>query len=136
MLFWEKNAMKKIDAAVWKGTKYILAWGLVFSLLMEAVFLILRRWDYTVLLGNLLGLTVATLNFLLMGLTIQNALQKDIKDAKNAIRVSQIYRNLLLVGAAVVGILVPCFHAVAVIVSLFFPRIAILFRPFFDRKGA
>lgn len=127
--------MKKIDPAVINGTKYIGLWSLVFSVLMQAVFLILTKWDYTVLLGNLLGLTMATLNFFLMGLTVQSVLGKEEKDARSALRVSQLYRNLLLVVTAVVGILVPCFHAVAVILPLFFPRVAILLRPFFEKKG-
>ena len=127
--------MKKIDPVVINGTKYIGAWCLVFSVLMEAVFLLLTKWDYTVLLGNLLGALAATLNFFLMGLTVQGALGKEEKDARNAIRTSQLYRNLLLVAVAVVGILAPCFHGVATIVPLFFPRIAILLRPLFEKKG-
>ena len=128
--------MKRIDPAVRDGTKYIGAWVLILSALMQAVFLVLSRWSYTVLLGNLLGGAFATLNFFLMGLTVQRALGKDEKDARNAIRVSQLYRNMLLVAVAVVAILVPCFDGVAAVVSLFFPRIAILLRPFFAKKGA
>ena len=127
--------MKKIDAAVLQVTNYIVIWSLVFSVLMEAVFLVVGVWDYTVLLGNLLGVFAASLNFFLMGLTVQSALGKEEKEARSAIRVSQIYRNLLLAAVAVVGILVPCFHTVAVIVPLFFPRISILLRPLFDKKG-
>ena len=128
--------MIRIDPAVRDGTKDIGVWVLILSALMQAVFLVLSKWDYTVLLGNLLGGAFATLNFFLMGLTVQKALGKEEKEARNAIRVSQLYRNLLLVVVAVVAILVPCFHSVAAIVSLFFPRIAILLRPFFVRKGA
>ena len=85
--------MKRIDPTVLKETKYIAIWVIIFSVLMEAVFLIIGRWDYTVILGNLLGAVAAVLNFFLMGLTVQNALGKDEKGAKNTVRVSQIYRN-------------------------------------------
>ena len=128
--------MKRIDPAVREGTKYIGTWVLILSALLQAVFLMMTLWDYTVLLGNLLGGAFATLNFFLMGLTVQRALGKEEKEARNAIRVSQLYRNMLLVAVAVVAILVPCFHSVAAIISLFFPRIAILLRPFFAKKGA
>ena len=76
--------MKKIDPTVLKETKYIALWVLIFSALMQAVFLVLRAWDYTVLLGNLLGGGVAVLNFLLMGITVQNALQKEEKTLRES----------------------------------------------------
>ena len=100
---------------------------------MQAIFLILRRWDYTVLLGNLLGGGAAVLNFFLMGLTVQNALTKDDKDARTAMKVSQLYRNLLLLAVAVVGMLVPSFDAWTTIVPLLFPRIAIALRSLLQR---
>ena len=126
--------MKKIDVTVIKETKYILAWVLVMSVLMQAVFLVLRRWDYTVLLGNALSACAAVLNFLLMGITVQNALGKDEKDAKSSIKVSLLYRFLFLILVAVIGVALPCFNTWAVLIPLFFPRIAIAARPFFDKK--
>ncbi len=45
----------KIDAIVRRETIYIAVWVGILSLLMEAVFLIIGKWDYTVLLGNLLS---------------------------------------------------------------------------------
>ena len=125
--------MKKIDPTVLKETKYIALWVLIFSALMQAVFLVLRAWDYTALLGNLLGGGVAVLNFLLMGITVQNALQKEEKDAQSAAKVSQLYRNLRLLVVALIGVLLPVFNTWAVLISLFFPRIAIAMRPLFHK---
>ncbi|MBQ3133323.1 MAG: ATP synthase subunit I [Clostridia bacterium] len=125
--------MKKIDPTVLKETKYIALWVLIFSALMQAVFLVLRAWDYTALLGNLLGGGVAVLNFLLMGITVQNALQKEEKDAQSAAKVSQLYRNLMLLVVALIGVLLPVFNTWAVLISLFFPRIAIAMRPLFHK---
>ena len=127
--------MKKIDEVILKETTYIGIWTLIFSVLMQAVFLIIHRWDYTVLLGNLLTGTAAVLNFFLMGLTVQKVLGKEEKEAKSAMRVSQIYRNLLLLIILVLGVVLPCFHTWAAVIAVFFPRIAIIFRPLFDRKG-
>ena len=73
--------MKKIDPTVVKETVYITAFTIIFSMLMQAVFLIVQKWDYTVLLGNLLGIIAVVLNFLLMGITVQNAVLKEEKDA-------------------------------------------------------
>ena len=127
--------MKKIDPIIWKETRYIAMWVLILSALMEAVFLVIGRWDVTVLFGNLLGGGMAILNFLLMGLTVQSALGKEEKEARTAIRVSQLYRNLAMLLIVGVAVLAPVFHVWASVIAVFFPRIAILFRPLFDRQG-
>lgn len=124
--------VKKVDAAVRKETKYILLWVLVFSALMQAVFLVLGRWDIKVLLGNALSGAAVVLNFFFMGLTVQNALEKDEKEAKTAIKLSQTYRMLLLIVAVALG--AAFLNLWAVIVPVFFPRIAISLRPLFDKK--
>ena len=126
--------MKKIDKTVLKETKYIFLWVVILSALTQAVFLILGEWDITVLLGNLLSGSAAVLNFLLMGITVQNAVQKDEKEAKNTMRFSQLYRFLFLIVVVILGAVLPCFSLWTVIIPLFFPRIAIMFRPFFDKK--
>lgn len=121
--------MIKIDKTVKKETGYIALWTLVFSVLMQAVFLVVRHWDYTVLLGNLLSGVLGVCNFLLMGLAVQRAVEQDEKDAKTTMRASQSLRTFLLFAVAAVGVLLPCFHTVAVLVPLFFPRLAIAIRP-------
>ena len=126
--------MKNIDAVVIKETKYILLWELVFSVLMQAIFLVIGEWDYTVLLGNILSASAAVLNFFLMGISIQKALEKDENDAKKTIKLSQSYRFLFLIVVLAVGVSIPCFNLWAVLIPILFPRIAIVFRPYFDRK--
>ena len=126
--------MNKVDPTVWKETKYIAAWVLILSALMQAVFLIIDKWDYSVLLGNLLSAAVSVLNFFLMGLSIQKALQKDEKEAKNTLKLSQTYRTILLLIVAVLGGVLSCFNLWAVMIPLLFPRIAIVFRPMFDKN--
>ncbi|MBR6650029.1 MAG: hypothetical protein IKL36_01325 [Clostridia bacterium] len=126
--------MKKIDATVLKETKYIAAWIFIFSVLMQAVFLVISEWNYTVLLGNILSAVFSVLNFFLMGLTVQKALGKEEKEAKTLVKVSQLYRSLMILVVTVVGVALPCFNTVAVIVPVFFPRIAIAMRPLFDKK--
>ena len=103
---------------------------------MEAVFLIIARWSFAVLLGNLLSGGLAVLNFFLMGLSVQNAVAKEAQDAKNTMRVSQIYRNFLILVVCGVGGLLPVFNTWTVIIPLFFPRIAIALRPIFDKKNS
>ena len=45
----------KIDSTVKKETVFIATSVVIMSMLMEAVFLVLRKWELSVLLGNLLG---------------------------------------------------------------------------------
>ena len=124
----------KVDSTVRKETLYIASAVIIMSMLMEAVFLVVQKWDLTVLWGNLLGGGVAVLNFFLMGLTVQKALNKDEKEAAAMMKFSQTYRLLLIAAAAGVGALVPVFNVFAVIIPLFFPRIAIAIRPFVGIK--
>ncbi len=62
---------KNIDPTVKKESLYIASVTGILSLLLQAGFLIARHWDYTVLLGNLLGGVTAAGNFFLMGITVQ-----------------------------------------------------------------
>ena len=127
--------MTKIDKTVIKETKYIGSWVVLLSAVMEAVFLVLGKWDYTVLLGNSLTGIAGVLNFLLMGITVQKAVEKEEKAARAAMKVSQMYRTLFMLVVVIVGVVAPCFNIWAVIIPLFFPRIAIAIRPILDKAG-
>ena len=124
----------KIDKTVIKETKYIASFVIIFSVLMQAVFLIIGKWDYTVLTGNLLGFVAAVGNFFLMGLSVQSSLGKEEKDAKNLMKVSQSLRLLLIFVIALIGYLVPVFNTIAVLIPLLFPRIAVALRPVFIKN--
>ena len=126
--------MKKIDPTVLKETGYIATMVFILSLVLQSVFLIIGKWDYTILTGNLLGFVAAVGNFFLMGLSVQSSLGKEEKDAKNLMRVSQSLRLLLLFVIAVIGYLAPVFNILAVLIPLLFPRIAVALRPFFMKK--
>ena len=126
--------MNKIDKTVKKETIYIALWTLILSGIMEAVFIFIS-WDYKVLLGNILGATIAVLNFFLLGLTVQKAINiEDVKDRKNYMKISQSFRFIMLIITAVLGATVPCFNIWATIIPLLFPRIALLFRPISLRR--
>jgi hypothetical protein len=118
----------KLDATVKRETKFIALFTAVLSLLMQSVFLIIGKWDYTVLLGNLLGYLAGLGNFVLLGITVQNAVTKSEDDAKKLIKLSQQLRLFGMLGIALIGYLVPVFHIIAVIIPFLFPRIAIALR--------
>ena len=127
--------MIKADSTVIKETKYIAYFSLILSVLMQAVFLILRRWDYTVLLGNILSLTVAVLNFYFMGISVQKALGMAEADARKVMKASQGLRNIAMFVAVAIGVVTPCFNTIAVILPVFFPRVAVSFRPLIKDKN-
>ena len=124
----------RIDPAVKKETTYILGFSILLSVVMELVFWLCGHMDYTVPLGNLLGVIIAVLNFFLMGLTIQKSIGLNEKDASEKLKLSQRLRMLMVIALAAVGVGLPCFHSLAVVIPLFFPRIAIVFWPLFNKE--
>ena len=63
----------KVQPAVRQETARIAAGTAVLTVIMVAVFLILGRFDWTVITGALLGYLAAVGNFFLMALTVQKA---------------------------------------------------------------
>lgn len=132
--------MQKIDPVVIKETKYIAIWTVILSLLMQAAFLVVGHffpnyaWNWTVLTGNLLGGVAVVANFFGMAVGVQKAMEKDPDDAKKSMKASASSRMLALFIVAVIGVVLNCFHTLAVLIPLLFPRIAIAFRPWWDRK--
>jgi len=130
----KERAMIKADKTVRKETKYIGLWCGVLSIILQGVFIILNKWDYTVLLGNLLSFAVAVLNFYFMGLSVQKALAAGESDAPKIMKASQSLRNMAMFLICGAGVLLPYFNTVAVLVPIFFPRIAVAFRGFFKEE--
>lgn len=127
--------MKRIDRTVLKETAYVGAWTVVLSVLLQSVFLAIGRWDYTVLLGNVWGGTLNVLNFFLMGLSVQKALEQDEKQAKRTVRLSQSLRFLMLLVLALIGVILPYFSTWTVVIPLLFTRVAIAIRPLLDKRA-
>ena len=95
--------MSGMDPAVKKETGYIAVWVALLSLVMEGVFLIIRRWDLSVLLGNLGGAGAAVGNFLLLGLTVSRAVSSGKPDqAAKRVRATATFR---LLGMALLCVL-------------------------------
>lgn len=123
--------MGKIDATVRRETIYVAAWVGILTAAMLAIFLASGAFDLTVLAGAILGAVTAVANFLLMGLTIQGAIGLEEKDARTRLRGSQNLRMLMQMIVAVLGAVLSCFNLWAVLIPLFFPRIAVTIRSMF-----
>ena len=133
--------MAKIDKTVKKETAIIAGGSAVCSVLMNLIFFLVARftdiceYKYTVITGSVLGWAIAVLNFLLMGVTIQNAVALEDKQmAKKKIQLSYMLRTGLLVAAMAAGVLLPWFHWLPVLISVIFPRIVIFFRSIVLKK--
>ncbi len=144
----------KVQPAVWQETRKIAIGTCILTVLMVAVFLILRRFDWTVITGALLGYAAAVGNFFLMALTVQKAaddmkpipqpetdaaesgdeteedqedapLSEDAKRGKRRIQLSYTLRMLGLAVIAILGVTLPWFQSVAVLLPMLFPRLVI-----------
>lgn len=98
---------------------------------MIAVFFVLSLmkpdkvpFDYTVILGGVVGGFVAVLNFFLMGITVQNVVEiKEENSAKAQMKASYMYRMFMMMLWTVLAIVLPIFQTVAGVLPLFFPGI-------------
>ena len=127
----------KIEPAVKLESKRIAIGVLAMSVIMEIVFVVLGRFDYTVLLGNLLGGGWAILNFFLMALAVQKSVKKELpQEAKLVLQNSYTKRLLFSVAILLIGIKVEYFNWISVVIPLICPRItiAIIKLPIFQRK--
>lgn len=125
----------KVDKTIKKETLYIASWVGILSLLMQAVFIIINKWDYTVLAGNIWGAAIAVSNFFIMGLFVQKAVSADPKEAKKIIKLSYTFRVMFVMVTVAAGVTIPWFSTVAVVVPLIFPSIAVALRAFKKEKS-
>ena len=124
----------KVDKTVIKETKYIASFVIIFSALMQAIFLIIGKWHYTVLLSNVWGAAVSIGNFFVMGLYVQKAVAQEEQEAKKTIKTSYSLRMTLLLLFTIIGVVIPVFSWITVVVPLIFPSIAIFLRPLIDKN--
>lgn len=114
----------KLSPSVKKETGHITLGVLVGDAIMIAVFAAMKHLDYTVLLGALLGSIAAIGNFLLMCLAVQKAMENPDR-AKAIVQGSYGKRMLGMVAVMVVGLVVPWFNGIAVLVPFLLPGLTI-----------
>ena len=147
-----------VQPAVRQETKRIAGGTLILTAVMLIVFMLLGQMDYTVVLGALLGAAYAIGNFFLLALSVQMAAEKmngshpaplpeveegeeasevpmspEAQSARKGMQLSYTWRMLLLILVAVVAIKVPCFHAIAALIPMLFPRVIIFINGIIDK---
>lgn len=156
--------MGKIQPAVRKETLRIAVGTSLMTVCMLLVFWALGRFNLTVLWGALLGTAAAIGNFFLLAYGVQKAAERmngvklpsfdeaerelpegeelpapdcpEIKQAKSRIQLSYTGRMVLLAVIGIIGLTVPCFHAVATVLPFLFPRMVIFLSGFRKQKEA
>ena len=113
---------QKIDKNFEKVTKF----NILLTLVENIVFLVIRHWDYTVLLGSLWGLAMTTIFFYMICVSVPRALSLDDPElAAKHMRTSQLERTAILAVGIFVAIKFPHFYWPASLVPLLFTRISI-----------
>lgn len=108
-----RNEIKKMAIAM-----------LTVSAVTVAVFFLVGRGTLAVLLGALFGAAIATLNYLLLALTVAFACRNSGKAIGGGVMGFSYLLRILLIGAGVVfAIRSRYLNYIAVIVPLFFPRL-------------
>ena len=128
--------MVKANKTILRETVYISVSIGILSIIMQLVFALLGKWNYTALTGNILGAGIMIANFFFMGLSVQKAVEADEKEARKIMKLSQSLRTLMIFVGTVVGVVLSCFSTWATIIPLFFPRVAFAVRPFIKGKSA
>ena len=128
--------MAGLDPTARKETGYIAAWVCALSAVMEAVFLILGKWDFSVLGGNLGGAAAAVGKYLLLAVTVTRAVaQGKPEEAARRVKASATVRLLGVALVSIILIAVLKTNVYATLIPLLFPRIGLAFRPAVDRKA-
>lgn len=115
-----------MDSDVIKQFKDICKINFVLTAIENAVFLVIGKWDYTVLIGSLWGFAMTSIFFYLISVSVTKALRfEDVQLAQKAMKVSQIERLLVLGVGIVLAIKLSFINAVAAIIPLLFTSISI-----------
>ena len=131
--------MVRLEREVSRNLVFIAAFTLALSLIMEAVFLIGGWWNWKVPVGNAAGAFAAILNFYLLCVTVQKAVEMKTEDASKKMRMSKSLRMLMIAVICALAIWLlgsGVTITLATLIPLTFPRIALIFYSIRHKKGA
>lgn len=113
---------KNIDESFFKVSKI----NILLTVLENIGYVILGHWNYTVLLGSLLGLAITTVFFYSICVSVPKALAYgDAELAQKSIRASRSVRTVVMAVGLVAAIKLPWFDMFATAIPLVFTRVSI-----------
>lgn len=118
--------MRKMDSNVIKQFEKVSGLNFALTVVENIVFLMLKKWDYTVLLGSLWGFVIACVFFYLICTSVTKALEsEDPEIASKYMRATYIERMLVMAGGIIVALKVSVFNWIAAVIPLLFTRLSI-----------
>ena len=125
---------------VLKQTAIVAAGQAVCVAAMVGIFALLGFFDYTVVLGGLMGAVVAVLNFLFMAIGISLAADKaqeqNVKGGKSLVTGSYMLRSVLMFVVLFACAKSGHFHVITLVLPLVFVRPILTVAEFFQKKGS
>lgn len=122
----------KLDKAVRAELWYVAAGLIVCDAALCVVFALIGKFDYTVPLGALWGSVFAFLRMYLLARRVQKLSNMEAEraqqSAKGQLAASYYGRIMLMVFAIVIGVVVPWFHYIAVLIPFLVPQPVLLLR--------
>ena len=116
--------LNELDGSFLKVSKF----NVVLTVILNIIFRVLGSWDYTVLLGSMVGLGITTFFYYSICVSVPKALgYGDPELAQKSIRASRSMRTVVMAVGLIVAIKLPWFNIWATIVPLLFTRISIGF---------
>ena len=102
--------------------KIVIGEAIVLAV-MFTVFSIIGKYDITVLYGGLLGAASNILYFLLICISVNNAMREKNTNRQKTSMAMSYYTRLILLGICIaIGLYFDCFHNIAVIIPVLATR--------------
>lgn len=117
-----------------KQTLSIFIGSLALACIMTVLFAVFGYFSLSVVLGAALGVFTATLNFLLLALTLEYALGKGARKAQGLMGLSYTVRIVIIALVVVFAIKSAYINYIAAAIPLVFPRIVIYILNFINKN--
>ena len=115
-----------MDTSVKKQLMTVCALNAALTAVENVVFLVIGKWDMTVLAGSAWGWLVTSVYFLMICISIPSAiLQGDPEIAKRKVQASYYLRMAVIAAGIIRAIKAPFMNYVAALIPLLFTRISI-----------
>ena len=119
--------MRITDPVALKQFKRVVKFNSIMTIIENIVFLIIGKWDYTVLLGSLWGLLLACFFFYKICVSVPQILNMENPNMASRFAVtSQTQRLFITAFGIFIAFKVSFINAMAAIIPLFFTRISIV----------
>ena len=124
----------KLSSVVAENVKKIAVLNLILTAIENVVFRMLSAWNAGVLWGSLLGYILSVVNFLWLGVSVQNAVEREQKQAQIYMQSTYMARTVMVAAVFAISIISPVFNWIAVLPPVFFTRISIIIINFISKE--